>query len=263
MGLVGGELGYRLLKLISAAGEGACAGSSYAGRSKLDVLLGDRFWEDIQGRTVIDFGCGSGAESIEMARRGAAHVIGIDIRESLLAEARENASRAGVEARCTFVREARARADVVVSVDSFEHFEDPAAILRVMHGLLAPDGRVWASFGPTWYHPYGGHLFSVFPWAHLVFTEKALIRWRSDFKSDGATRFGEVAGGLNQMTIRRFERIVADSPFEFAYFRAVPIRVARRLANRFTREFLTAVVQCKLVPATAPPADGAPPRANA
>jgi hypothetical protein len=55
----------------------------------------------------------------------------------------------------------------------------------------------------------GGHLFSVFPWAHLIFSEQALIRWRSDFKSDGATRFSEVAGGLNQMTIRRFERLIA------------------------------------------------------
>jgi hypothetical protein len=67
------------------------------------------------------------------------------------------------------------------------------------------------SFGPTWHHPYGGHLFSVFPWAHLIFSEKALTRWRSDLRDDGATRFGEVAGGLNQMTIRRFEELVADS----------------------------------------------------
>jgi len=32
-----------------------------------------------------------------------------------------------------------------------------------------------------------------------------LIRWRSDFKTDGVTCFSDVAGGLDQITIRRFE----------------------------------------------------------
>jgi hypothetical protein len=54
------------------------------------------------------------------------------------------------------------------------------AILEIMYGLLKPDGRVMLCFGPIWYHPLGGHLFSVFPWAHLVFSEAALIQWRLD-----------------------------------------------------------------------------------
>src|SRR5690606_21682554 len=116
-------------------------------------------------------------------------------------------------------------------IDSFEHFDDPPAILQTMDRMLKPGGEVRISFGPTWLHPYGGHLFSVFPWAHLIISEKALIRWRQGFKTDGATRFHEVEGGLNQMTIRRFERIVRESPFEFASLELVPIRKVRWLAN--------------------------------
>jgi hypothetical protein len=81
-----------------------------------------------------------------------------------------------------------------------------------------------------------------------VFTEGALIRWRSDFKSDGATKFGEVEGGLNQMTIRRFEALVDGSPFRFAKLDAVPIRKLRPIASRVTRELTTAIVRCRLVP---------------
>jgi hypothetical protein len=103
------------------------------------------------------------------------------------------------------------------------------------------------SFGPTWLHPLGGHLFSVFPWAHLIFSEKALIRWRSTFKTDGATRFSEVAGGLNQMTIAKFEDLVANSPLQFAGFELVPIKKLRPFHNRLTREFTTAIVRCRLV----------------
>jgi hypothetical protein len=135
-----------------------------------------------------------------------------------------------------------------LTLDSFEHFDDPAGVLELMRGMIKPTGCVLVSFGPTWYHPLGGHLFSVFPWAHLIFTERALIRWRSDFKTDGATRFRDVAGGLNKMTIRRFEQIVRDSPFECVSFEAVPIRVLRSLANRVTREFSTALVRCRLLP---------------
>src|SRR5205807_8614745 len=125
---------------------------------------------------------------------------------------------------CEFATQTNQKAEVIVSIDAFEHFEDPAAILKIMDGLLADNGKVVASFGPTWYHPYGGHLFSVFPWAHLVFTEKALIRWRSDIRSDGATQFNEVEGGLNGMTIRRFKTIVKASPFQIHSFEAVPNR---------------------------------------
>ena len=117
-----------------------------------------------------------------------------------------------------------------------------------MNALLRPGGEVFASFGPTWYHPLGGHLFSVFPWAHLVFTEKSLIRWRSDFKSDGARRFEEVAGGLNKMTIGRWERLIEESPFRFKSYELMPIRAARRLHNPLTRELFTSVIRARLVP---------------
>jgi SAM-dependent methyltransferase len=182
-----------------------------------------------------------------MAQRGAARVIGIDIREEILQIGRQKALAAGVQDVCLFTSSTNELADVVVSLDAFEHFADPAGILRIISTLLQPSGDVIISFGPTWYHPLGGHLFSVFPWAHLIFEEEALIRWRSTFKTDGATRFGEVAGGLNQMTIGRFEKLVAASPFKLAAIDLVPIRKLRPFHNRLTREFTTAVVRCRLV----------------
>ncbi|HKP12333.1 MAG TPA: methyltransferase domain-containing protein, partial [Blastocatellia bacterium] len=152
-----------------------------------------------------------------------------------------------VSARCVFVSETEEKADVLLSMDAFEHFDDPAGVLRAMRNLLKPAGVALIEFGPPWYHPLGGHLFSVIPWAHLLFTERALIRWRADFKSDGATRFSEIEGGLNQMTIRRFKKLVAASEFEFAAFEAVPMRSLRWLAHVMPREFCTAVVRCRLV----------------
>lgn len=249
MGIIGGTLGYQMLRRISADGEtGLCDGSAYDGKSKMETLYGAGIWKELSGKTVIDFGCGTGEAAVEAAQHGARKVIGLDTSEKRLAAARQSAERAGVAARCEFAATTKERADVILSMDAFEHFDDPAHILKVMRGLLREGGCVIAVFGPTWYHPLGGHLFSIFPWSHLIFTEKALIRWRSDFKTDGATRFSEVEGGLNQMTIRRFERLVAESDFRFASLEAVPIRKLKPLANNFTREFTTAFVRCRLIP---------------
>ena len=240
---------YRILKRISPGAPDCCSGSIYEGKSKLAALMGDEIFDKIAGKVIIDFGCGEGADAVEMAVRGAKRVIGIDIREDVLQASRQKALSAGVQ-NSLFVSSTKELADIVVSVDAFEHFGDPAGILRSMNTLLQPAGEVLVSFGPTWYHPLGGHLFSVFPWAHLIFSEKALIRWRSTFKTDKATRFSEVAGGLNQMTIAKFEELIAGSPLRFASLELVPIKKLRRFHNRLTREFTTAIVRCRLVKRT-------------
>jgi len=209
--------------------------------------MGDDIFTRIAGKVVVDFGCGEGSDAVELAGKGAKRVIGIDNREEVLQTARQKALSAGVQDTCVFATSTNELADVVISMDAFEHFADPAGILRIMNTLLQPAGEILVSFGPTWYHPLGGHLFSVFPWAHLIFSEKALIRWRSTFKTDGATRFSEVAGGLNQMTVAKFEELIAGSPLESVSLELVPIRKLRHLHNRVTREFTTAIVRCRLV----------------
>ena len=252
-GFVGGTLGYRFLRYLGrqvAQGSHPCDGTAYRHRSKVEALFGPQIWMALAGRVVIDFGCGEGTEAIEAARRGARRVIGIDIRPNALERARSAAERRGVADRCVFAPHTAERADVILSIDGFEHYDDPEQILRIMRRLVDPNGRVLIAFGPPWFHPLGGHLFSVFPWAHLIFTEKSLLRWRAGFKSDGATRFREVEGGLNQMTIHRFRKLVERSEFEIENFEAVPIKRFRRLSNALTREFLTSVVRCTLVPRT-------------
>jgi len=220
-------------------------GSAYSQRSKLSALLGESFLNEIAGRSVVDFGCGEGREAVEMARAGAS-VVGIDIRAEVLERARAHARAAGVEDRCQFVTHLSDPVDLIISLDSFEHFSDPLAMLEMMYQMLRPGGALIASFGPTWYHPSGGHLFSIFPWAHLLFSEAALIRWRSDLRSDGATRFSEVAGGLNQISIARFLQIVRQTRFHIEHIELVPIRRFAALHNRVTREFTTAIVRCRL-----------------
>lgn len=243
MSLIGGQFGYALLKLIHPGNRPfATVADEYgSSSSKLQVHFGDDFFAKVRDKTVIDFGSGHGGEAVEIAKH-AKQVVGVEIQSHFREIAAQKAVDNGVVHNCTFAEQTDTKADIVLSLDSFEHFEDPGKILDVMAGMLKNDGEIWVSFGLSWFHPHGGHLFSVFPWAHLVFSEEALIRWRSDFKSDGATKFKEVAGGLNQMTIARFEKLVAEAGLRFVEKRLVPIRKLRFLHRPLTREFTTSLI---------------------
>jgi SAM-dependent methyltransferase len=245
------NLQYRILRHLYPGGKwDTCTGENYQGRDKLEVLFGPRIWEAIKGKRVLDYGCGEGKECISMLQHGAKYVVGFDIVPQMLELGREHARQAGVEDRVEFTDTENGQFDIIISIDAFEHYADPAAILKKFDSLLAPQGCICVSFGPPWKHPLGGHLFSVFPWAHLIMSEKALLRWRADFKADGATSFTEVRGGLNKMTIARFEKIVEESKFQFQWFEAVPIKRRRWMPffhNQWTREWLTSIVRCQLV----------------
>lgn len=251
MGITGGFLASWILNTVAPPQKRLAAAKEsikeVKTKSNLKTHFGDNFIDQIRGKTVLDFGCGFGVQSVEVAQLGAGRVIGIDIQEDRLRGAEELAQSLGLQDTCQFTNRTDEKVDIILSKDSFEHFEDPIAILDIMADLLKPGGKVLASFGPTWYHPYGGHLFSVFPWAHLILTEKSLIEWRSKFKNDGAKKFGEVEGGLNQLTIAKFESIVSKSPFRIQKYSAVPIGKISLLASKPFREFGASLVRYELV----------------
>jgi 2-polyprenyl-3-methyl-5-hydroxy-6-metoxy-1,4-benzoquinol methylase len=57
----------------------------------------------IEGKSVLDVGCGPGHYGISLARAGAAHVVGVDFAEGMIELARRQAQATGVAARCTFI----------------------------------------------------------------------------------------------------------------------------------------------------------------
>lgn len=73
---------------------------------------------DLQGKTVVDFGCGSGILSLAALKLGAKKVIGIDIDPQALLASRENAKRNGVENRLELYlpkNQPKVKVDIVVA----------------------------------------------------------------------------------------------------------------------------------------------------
>lgn len=170
----------------------------------------------LRGSRVVDFGSGWGFQSVALAKLGANEVLALETGE----EKRSFTQRCGAGLRNLRVRGRAARDDegkfdFVVSLDALEHYGDPEAVVSVMRGLLRKGGRLLLSFGPPWYSPYGAHLqfMSRVPWIHLFFSEAALMDMRARYRKDGAHHYSEVEGGLNQMTIARFEQLMIRAGF--------------------------------------------------
>ena len=206
--------------------------SAYQPQGRFEELL-EKFpglsAEAFRGGRVIDFGSGEGHLAFDLGAH-AGRVVGLEIRDAFVERASAQAERLGLDnvefANSTAVRPEDHRSDIIISVDSFEHFDDPAAILATCARLLKPDGRMLVTFGPAWLHPKGHHLSFLcrVPWFHLFFSERTIMNVRSLYRDDGARRFADVPGGLNRMTLRRFRRCVAASPFEFEALHLIPIR---------------------------------------
>lgn len=104
----------------------------------------------LPGRQVLDVGCGGGLLSEAMARRGAT-VTGIDLGEATIEVAQLHALENKVSVR--YLREAAethaahspGAYDVVTCMEMLEHVPEPASVLRALHTLVKPGGRVIVS----------------------------------------------------------------------------------------------------------------------
>jgi SAM-dependent methyltransferase len=174
---------------------------------------------DMTGKSVLDVGAGRGEVIIEAAHRGAERVVGIDIDDGkqalkMIAEDPVASERVELLATDGSLEELGSETfDVVLSKDSFEHFVDPETFVSRLAKYVKPGGVLAIGFGPLWKSPMGGHIdyMTPVPWAHLLFPEEVIMEERRRFRPDGAGTFEEVPGGLNGMTLRRFQRIMAST----------------------------------------------------
>jgi len=104
----------------------------------------------LRGKRVLDVGCGGGLLSEAMARAGAT-VTGIDLAPLTIEVAELHALDSGLPVR--YVRQAAemhalehaGEYDVITCMEMLEHVPDPAGVLRPLHTLVKPGGRVFLS----------------------------------------------------------------------------------------------------------------------
>lgn len=116
--------------------------------------------EPVANRNFLDVGCGNGLYSLELARRGAAKVVGIDIAEVMIDLCKRSSVAQNLDDRCTFIqtdllayKNSDVNFDVSFGIGLFDYIRDPLPVLRRMRELSADKAimsfpRLW-----TWRAP--------------------------------------------------------------------------------------------------------------
>jgi len=204
----------------------------YNESNALDFLIKTvpNFKEIIRGKRILDYGCGWGWQAMLMVKAGAKEIVGLEILPESREQAQRKAAEHGFSHRITVKEHLDEKEygtfDLVLSSSSFEHFSDPEGELRNMARAVAPGGSVIISFAEPWFSPYGSHMnfFCRIPWMNLWWSEKTLMRVRSRYRTDGAQRFEEVDGGLNRMTLAKFNRIIRSCGMKIRWVRFYPTK---------------------------------------
>jgi 2-polyprenyl-3-methyl-5-hydroxy-6-metoxy-1,4-benzoquinol methylase len=113
----------------------------------------------VKGRTFLDVGCGNGMYSLELARKGAAKVVGIDIAEKMIELCVDSSKRDGLEDRCSFLQtdllkyDPETPFDVSYGIGLFDYISDPLPVLAKMRAVTTDKAilafpRLW-----TWRAP--------------------------------------------------------------------------------------------------------------
>jgi tRNA (mo5U34)-methyltransferase len=94
--------------------------------------------EDLRGKTVLDVGCNAGFYAIEMKKRGADRVVGIDTDDGYLTQARFAAEMSGVSVELHKmnvyqVGRLREKFDLVIFMGVLYHLRHPLLALDLLH----------------------------------------------------------------------------------------------------------------------------------
>lgn len=139
-------------RLTSEAPVGRIRATVRAGRDEMRNTLLSWLPSNMHGARLLDAGCGTGALSIEAARRGA-RVVAIDLSPTLVSVARQripsDLDSSAVDFRSGDMLDPKlGRFDFVVAMDSLIHYR-PADTCRIMAGLAArTESALLVTFAP-------------------------------------------------------------------------------------------------------------------
>lgn len=98
---------------------------------------------DLEGKVILDLGCGYGDHCAEFIRQGAAKVVGVDISSKMLAVAEEENSHPGItylNMPMERIDELDEAFDIVVSSLALHYVEDFQGLVKNIFALLKQDG---------------------------------------------------------------------------------------------------------------------------
>jgi 2-polyprenyl-3-methyl-5-hydroxy-6-metoxy-1,4-benzoquinol methylase len=156
--------------------------------------------EPIQHRAFLDVGCGNGLYSLELARKGAGRVVGIDISEVMIGLCKQASEREKLSERCEFEQtdllayNSSLKFDVSFGIGLFDYIREPLPVLERMRALtkdkvILAFPRFW-----TWRAPVRKVRLSARGCAVFFYTRGDIQRLLNEagFKRHEVTKVGKL-----------------------------------------------------------------------
>ena len=147
---------------------------------------------EIQGKVILDFGCGPGNDLVWYLERGVKKAIGIDVSKKSLEEAHQRLKLHGNNFELihtygteNFRIEDRS-VDVITCYGVLHHIDDLTQILSEFKRILKPDGEIRIMVynrDSVWYHLYVAHVLAYSTQIDSRLTDKI----RRSLKKESAT----------------------------------------------------------------------------
>ena len=202
----------------------------------------------VEGKDVLDFGCGDGQLSFFLAKeKRPRRIVGVDINPPAIERAKTSLSSSAIPegVRIDFMVGSTDRLpvpdqsiDTLLAFDCLEHIMSPGAIMREWYRVLRPGGRCLIEWFP-YKGPWGPHMEALIPvpWAHVVFGERAMFRaaeavydmpefvprhWDLDERGNKrpnkwrAWSSFEEQGFINKLDMPTFRRLARAASFDIA-----------------------------------------------
>ncbi len=118
--------------------------------SETEEILKQITWK---GKSVLEVGCGTGLFASSVAKKGA-KVLGIDFSKKGIEIAQKKYDIASLKFLHQDVKDVKGSFDVIVSIGTLEHMDDPLKTLRLMKRHLKPKGKIIIT-SPNWSNPRG------------------------------------------------------------------------------------------------------------
>lgn len=183
---------------------------------------------DLDGKRIIDFGCGMGGMTLWYAKKWNCKIYGVDIdrhhiRVANVLKNKHRISNVQFEQRNIVEKPLAGKFDYIFLNDVVEHIREDylVNIFQQLSKALGPKGRIFISY-PPWKSPYASHLNHVIkiPWCQFLpkpVLNSLIEKHNHPIVGDLESNLKEAYHGLNKMTHKKLLGIMNQTDLKMIY----------------------------------------------
>ena len=169
---------------------------------------------EIPGKKILEIGCGDGMVSYWLRKYG--HQVWLTDAEDWRSDRAKDLFFCKMDINQKWEGLPETSFDLIFSYNSFEHFAEPAEVLRQMKEHLVPGGRIYLNFAPLYCSPWGLHAYNTLkmPYPQFLFSEDFIINKLNEL---GIRDLGKEQNSLqftNRWRVNAYENLWKSSGME-------------------------------------------------